>query len=85
MHECAHTHAHTEFTLSPLFGQETAQCGEAPFSIFVVLSTWLLREEGQRAGMGDGGGTGRRHRLEEELLSNAMKGVVAVQQSGGLG
>lgn len=32
--------------------------------------------------MGNRRGSGRWHKLEEELLSNAMRGVVAVQQSG---
>lgn len=49
-HRCAHnTHVHTltKFTLSALLGQETAQCSEAPFSVFVVISAWLLgRGEG---------------------------------------
>lgn len=43
------------------------------------MSAWLLREEGPRAGIGDRKGTGW-HKMEE-LLSNAMRGAVAVQQS----
>lgn len=43
----AHTHPHTLF---PSSGQETAQCSEAPFSIFVVVSAWLLREVGRTEG-----------------------------------
>lgn len=53
-----HKHGHdshtlTEFTLLPSFGQDTAQCSEAPFSIFVVTSAWLLRER-EGAGAQDG-------------------------------
>lgn len=57
-----HTHSHptlTESTSLPSFGQETAQCSEAPFSIFVVMSAWLLREEGLRMAQGPGRGVGR--------------------------
>lgn len=43
------THIHT-LTVFPSLGQETAQCSEAPFSIFVVMSAWLLREEGREGG-----------------------------------
>lgn len=57
-----HTHSHptlTESTSLPSFGQETAQCSEAPFSIFVVMSAWLLREEGLRMAQGPRRGVGR--------------------------
>lgn len=52
-HTLTHMHTRTEFTLFPRFGQETAHCSEAPFSNFVVMSAWLLREEGLRAGTGN--------------------------------
>lgn len=66
-HTLTHMHTRTEFTLFPRFGQETAHCSEAPFSNFVVMSAWLLREEGgtegwhreQERAQGD---TGRRRR-----------------------
>ena len=48
-HMCTDTHRHA-LTLFPSFGQETAQCSEAPFSIFVVMSAWLLREGGRTKG-----------------------------------
>lgn len=47
-----HTH---RVHITPSFGQDTAQCSEAPFSIFVVTSAWLLRERG---GAGRAGKTG---------------------------
>lgn len=67
-----HTHRHA-LTLFPSFGQETAQCSEAPFSIFVVMSAWLLREGGRTR---DSFGNRKGHRAAqdgEELLSKAIR------------
>lgn len=48
-HRCTHSHTHRVHII-PSFGQETAQCSEAPFSIFVVMSAWLLKEGGKTKG-----------------------------------
>ena len=85
-HTHVHTHRHkhrhdnhtpAEFTLLPSSGQETAQCSEAPFSIFVVMSAWLLRErEGVQAAQAG----------EEWLPSDAMEEwLPSDSQGSGLG
>lgn len=70
-----HRHTLAEFTLLPSFGQETAQCREAPFSIFVVTPAWLLRErEGGAGGTRRGG-----------VVAERCHGAAVAERQSGLG